>query len=43
MLSPFEKGKSLQDHGVPIAELLKQVTNVLKDTGGLKKKLVERK
>ena len=31
MLQPFEKGKKLLDQAIPIAELMKRVTSIMKE------------
>ena len=37
MIQPFEKGKSLEDQAVPVAQLLLKVTEVLKEVDWVKK------
>jgi hypothetical protein len=39
MLQPFEKGKSFVEQAVPVAELLKKISGVLKEVDGLKKRI----
>ena len=37
MLQPFEKGKSLEEQAVPVAQLLLKIGEVLKEVDGVKK------
>ena len=37
MLQPFEKGKSLENQAIPVAELLQRISGVLKEVEELKK------
>jgi hypothetical protein len=38
IMRPFEKGKTLSDQAVPIAELISQLAGVMKQVGDVKKK-----
>lgn len=37
MLQPFEKGRSLVDQAVPVAELMSKIGGILKEVESLKK------
>ena len=42
MLQPFEKGKSLEEQAVPVAQLLLKVTEVLREVDEVKKQAGQR-
>lgn len=42
MLQPFEKGRSLVDQAVPVAQLLQKISGALKEVEELRKKVSEK-